>query len=104
MLYIIRVYGMENKTTSRQQITNDLLLARLARVEGQIRGIARMLDEGKYCIDVLDQITAARRALEKVALLVTQRHMNSCVKQAMAEGRGEGLTQELVTSLDKFLR
>jgi len=95
---------MENETIQKHPITNDLLLARLARVEGQVRGIARMVDQGKYCIDVVDQITAARRALEKVALLVMQRHMNSCVKRAMAEGRGEGLTQELVTSLDKFLR
>jgi DNA-binding FrmR family transcriptional regulator len=89
---------------SESPITNDMLKARLARVEGQVRGISRMLDEGKYCIDVIDQITAARRALEKVALLVMQRHMNSCVKDAMASGRGETLTTELVESLDKFLR
>ncbi|UCH79156.1 MAG: metal-sensitive transcriptional regulator [Candidatus Coatesbacteria bacterium] len=95
---------MVNEANRDLTITNDLLLARLARVEGQVRGIARMLEEGKYCIDVVDQITAARRALEKVALLVTQRHMNSCVKEAMAAGRGERLTRELITSLDKFLR
>jgi DNA-binding FrmR family transcriptional regulator len=95
---------MANEANRNLPITNDLLLARLARVEGQVRGIARMLEEGKYCVDVVDQITAARRALEKVALLVVQRHMNSCVKEAMAAGRGEGLTLELVTSLDKFLR
>jgi DNA-binding FrmR family transcriptional regulator len=87
-----------------EEITNELLKSRLARVEGQVRGVSRMLDEGKYCIDVLDQITAARRALEKVALLVTRRHMNSCVKTAMAEGRGEDLTTELVEALDRFLR
>lgn len=86
------------------EITNEDLKARLARVEGQIRGVAKMLDDGKYCIDVLDQITAAKRALEKVGLLVMSRHMNSCVKKAMAEGRGEALTAELVQSLDKFLR
>jgi len=86
------------------EITNDVLLARLARVEGQVRGVARLLSEGKYCIDVVDQITAARRALEKIGLLIVQRHMNSCVKRAMAEGRGEQLTGELVATLDKFLR
>ena len=86
------------------EVTNDELKARLARAEGQVRGVAKMLDEGKYCINVLDQIAAARRALEKVALLVMRRHMNSCVKKAMAEGRGETLTAELVQSLDKFLR
>jgi DNA-binding FrmR family transcriptional regulator len=92
------------RNDSTPKITNDILLARLARVEGQIRGVSKMLQDGKYCVDVIDQITAARRALEKVALLVMQRHMNSCVKNAMAEGRGEALTEELVESLDKFLR
>jgi len=93
-----------DKKDSTAKITNEVLLARLARVEGQVRGISKMLRDGKYCVDVIDQITAARRALEKVALLVMQRHMNSCVKTGMAEGRGEELTEELVDSLDKFLR
>ena len=94
---------MNNKPT-KSEITNDILLARLARVEGQIRGVSRMLKEGQYCIDVIDQITAARRALERVAMLVMQRHLNSCVKDAMAAGRGEDLTKELIDSIDKFLR
>ncbi|MEE9455802.1 MAG: metal-sensitive transcriptional regulator [bacterium] len=94
---------MNNKRTE-SEITNDILLARLARVEGQIRGVSRMLKEGQYCIDVIDQITAARRALERVALLVMQRHLNSCVRNGMAAGRGEDLTKELVDSIDKFLR
>lgn len=94
---------MKNKGTE-SEITNDILLARLARVEGQIRGVSRMLKEGQYCIDVIDQITAARRALERVALLVMQRHLNSCVKDGMAAGRGEDLTKELVDSIDKFMR
>lgn len=94
---------MNNKPTE-SEITNDILLARLARVEGQIRGVSRMLKEGQYCIDVIDQITAARRALERVALLVMQRHLNSCVRNGMAAGRGEDLTKELVDSIDKFLR
>ncbi|NIT36000.1 MAG: metal-sensing transcriptional repressor [candidate division Zixibacteria bacterium] len=93
-----------NEKVANTGITNERLKARLARVEGQVRGVSRMLDERKYCIDVVDQITAARRALEKVALLVMQRHMNSCVKDAMAKGRGEELTKELLASLDKFLR
>lgn len=95
---------MANKKRPDTEITNEVLLARLARVEGQVRGVSRMLREGKYCIDVIDQITAARRALERVALLVIQRHLNSCVKNGMAAGRGEDLTEELVGSIDKFLR
>lgn len=95
---------MINKKRPETEITNEVLLARLARVEGQVRGVSRMLREGKYCIDVIDQITAARRALERVALLVIQRHLNSCVKNGMAAGRGKDLTEELVGSIDKFLR
>jgi len=89
---------------TQKPITNEQLLARLSRVEGQVRGISRMVDEGKYCIDIVDQITAARKAMEKVALLIIQRHVNSCVKDAMAEDRGEEMTEELVQALDKFLR
>ena len=87
-----------------KKITNEQLMARLSRVEGQVRGISRMVDEGKYCIDIVDQITAARKALEKTALLIIQRHVNSCIKDAMAEGHGEEMTEELVQTLDKFLR
>lgn len=93
-----------NEKVANGGITNERLKTRLARVEGQVRGVSRMLGEGKYCIDVIDQITAARRALERVALLVMQRHMNSCVKDAMAKGRGEEFTKELLASLDRFLR
>ncbi len=87
-----------------KSINNEQLLARLSRVEGQVRGISRMVGEGKYCIDIVDQITAARKAMEKVALLIIQRHVNSCIKDAMAEGKGEEMTEELVQALDKFLR
>jgi DNA-binding FrmR family transcriptional regulator len=89
---------------NRGEITNEVLLGRLARVEGQVRGVSRMLDEGQYCIDVIDQITAARRALEKVALLVMRRYLSNCVKEGMAAGRGDDMTKELVDSIDKFLR
>lgn len=85
-------------------ITNEQLLARLSRVEGQVRGISRMVDDGQYCIDVVNQIDAARKALEKVALMIIQRHVNSCIKNAMVEGRGEEMTAELIQTLDKFLR
>ena len=95
---------MMNNREDNGEITNDVLLSRLARVEGQVRGISRMLEEGQYCVAVIDQITAARRALERVALLIMQRHLNSCVKNGMAAGRGEDMTKELIASIDKFLR
>ncbi len=62
------------------------LLNRLSRIEGQVRGIARMVDEDRYCIDVLTQISAATKALETVALGLLDDHLAHCVLDAAATG------------------
>ncbi|MCO7202388.1 metal-sensitive transcriptional regulator [Microbacterium sp. CnD16-F] len=62
------------------------LLARLRRAEGQVRGIARMVDEDAYCIDILTQVSAATKALESVALTLLEDHLGHCVAQATAQG------------------
>ncbi len=62
------------------------LLKRLRRAEGQVRGIHRMIEEDVYCIDVLTQVSAATRALERVALELLDDHLEHCVAQAAAEG------------------
>ena len=62
------------------------LLARLRRAEGQVRGIARMVDEDVYCIDILTQVSAVTKALESVALTLLEDHLGHCVTQATAEG------------------
>ncbi|MBN9141534.1 MAG: metal-sensitive transcriptional regulator [Micrococcales bacterium] len=62
------------------------LLARLRRAEGQVRGIARMVDEDAYCIDILTQVSAVTKALESVALTLLEDHLGHCVAQATAEG------------------
>jgi DNA-binding FrmR family transcriptional regulator len=67
----------------------DAVLARLRRVEGQVRGIARMVDEDTYCIDVLTQVSAATRALENVALLLLEDHLAHCVRDAAVAGGPE---------------
>ena len=59
---------------------------RLRRIEGQVRGIAKMIDEDKYCIDVLTQISAVNSALQSVALGLLDEHLGHCVTQAVAEG------------------
>ena len=64
----------------------DNYAKRLRRIEGQVRGIAKMIDDDKYCIDVLTQTSAATRALESVALRLLEEHMNHCVRQAVADG------------------
>lgn len=64
----------------------DDLLKRLRRAEGQVRGIARMVDEDQYCIDILTQVSAATKALETVALSLLGDHLSHCVAEASAEG------------------
>ena len=64
----------------------DAHLRRLKRVEGQVRGIARMIEDDKYCIDVLTQISAVNSALRSVALNLRDEHLSHCVTRAVAEG------------------
>jgi len=64
----------------------DAFLQRMRRVEGQVRGIAKMIEDDKYCIDVLTQVSAATKALEAVALGLLEDHLRHCVAQAAAEG------------------
>jgi CsoR family transcriptional regulator, copper-sensing transcriptional repressor len=63
---------------------------RLRRIEGQVRGIARMIDEDQYCIDVLTQISAVNSALRAVALNLLDEHLGHCVSRAVAQGPEEG--------------
>lgn len=62
------------------------ITARLSRIEGQIRGIKQMAQDGEYCIDILTQIAAANSALKSVALLLLDDHLNHCVREAAAQG------------------
>jgi CsoR family transcriptional regulator, copper-sensing transcriptional repressor len=64
----------------------DAYLKRMRRVEGQVRGIARMIENDQYCIDVLTQVSAATKALEAVALGLLDEHLRHCVAEAVAEG------------------
>ncbi|MDP7704459.1 MULTISPECIES: metal-sensitive transcriptional regulator [unclassified Mycobacterium] len=67
----------------------DNYAKRLRRIEGQVRGIARMIEEDKYCIDVLTQISAVNSAMRSVALNLLDEHLNHCVTRAVAEGGPE---------------
>jgi DNA-binding FrmR family transcriptional regulator len=67
----------------------DAVLTRLRRIEGQVRGIQRMVDEEAYCIDVLTQISATTRALQSVALALLDDHLDHCVREAIAAGGPE---------------
>ena len=66
--------------------TKDAHLKRMRRIEGQVRGITRMIESDKYCIDVLTQVAAVNKALEAVALNLLDEHLKHCVTDAVAEG------------------
>ena len=76
---------------------------RLSRVEGQVRGISRMVDEDKYCIDILTQVPAATKALETVTLSLLSDHPSHCVAQASAEG-GEVAAEKVREANDAIAR
>jgi DNA-binding FrmR family transcriptional regulator len=81
----------------------EAVLKRLRRVEGQVRGIERMVEEERYCIDVVTQITAVQAALDKVALGLLEEHAQHCVIGAEA-GRQEERTVELMGAVKRLMR
>jgi len=83
--------------------TKDQLLARLKRIEGQIRGIEGMVEADRYCIDILTQIGAAQAALDKVALGLLDGHAHTCVVGAKPEQRDER-TEEMMAAIGRLLR
>jgi DNA-binding FrmR family transcriptional regulator len=93
------------KTTS-QKIRHDDNLARLARIEGQVRGLGRMVDEGSYCVDIITQIQAAQSALGAVGKRILRRHMDHCVTDALSGGsrkNAEEKVDELMKIMDRRL-
>src|SRR5256714_9927057 len=83
--------------------SKDELLARLARVEGQVRGIERMVEQNRYCIDILTQISAIQAALDKVALGLLDGHAHTCVIGAEAQDQ-ESRTAEMMPAVALLMR
>jgi CsoR family transcriptional regulator, copper-sensing transcriptional repressor len=85
----------------------DALVKRLHRIGGQVRGIERMLEEDRYCIDILTQIGAVSTALESLAFRILDQHVNHCVAHALASGDGADAatkTQELLEAVQRFAK
>jgi CsoR family transcriptional regulator, copper-sensing transcriptional repressor len=83
------------------------LTKRLHRIEGQVRGIERMVEDDRYCIDILTQISAVNTALESLAFRLLDDHVNHCVADALASGDPEEAaekSQELLTAVQRFAR
>jgi DNA-binding FrmR family transcriptional regulator len=97
------------KPRPREGAVEQDLINRFSRAEGQLRGIRKMIEEQAYCIDVLQQISAARRALDKAALILLRDHLKTCVTDALhagdSHGHGGGADKinEVIDALDRFL-
>lgn len=84
--------------------TKKDILPRLRKIEGQIKGIHKMIEKERYCIDIVNQVTAAQRALDQVNLKVMQRHIESCVTDAVKSDGGAPIMRELMETIYKFIR
>ena len=84
--------------------SKDELAQRLARIEGQVRGIQRMVDDERYCIDILTQISAIQAALDKVALGLLDDHARTCVIGAEDSAMQADRTQELMAAVGRLMR
>jgi CsoR family transcriptional regulator, copper-sensing transcriptional repressor len=80
------------------------LARRLRRVEGQVRGIGKMLDDDRYCVDILTQVAAVQSALDALARKLLEHHLHGCVKQAIRSGDGDAAISEALTVIRKFGR
>jgi DNA-binding FrmR family transcriptional regulator len=80
------------------------LAKRINRIEGQVRGIGKMIDDDRYCIDVLTQVSAVQSALDAMALQLLEGHLHGCVQHAVKSGDGDRAMDEALTVIRKFAR
>lgn len=92
----------QHTVTPRSEEEKEKMLKRLRRIEGQVRGIQKMIEEDRYCVDILIQISAIESALKQVGFSVTERHMNHCVSDAIKKGEGAESINELMKVLRQF--
>ena len=90
---------MPGYTMHKQQ-----LQTRLRRIEGQVRGVARMIEQDKYCVDVVTQVAAIQAALDKVSLGLLDGHIRGCVREEIQSGGGDAKVDELLQVMDRVLR
>lgn len=79
------------------------IMRRLKKIEGQVKGIQRMVDNEKYCMDILVQIAAVKAAITKVGSIILEQHTRGCVKNAIENQKGDEAIEELVNIMSKFM-
>ena len=106
----VYIEAMENncscavRHTERSREEHRKLVNRIARVEGQLRGIRKMLDEDAYCIDILTQVAAANAALSSLSREILSRHIHTCVVDDIRRGKDEESIGELMDIMKKFMK
>ena len=80
------------------------LIRRLKKIEGQVKGIQRMVDADKYCVDVLIQVAAVRAAINRVGTIIFEHHSRECMRDAVESSDQEAAIEELVGVLSKFIK
>lgn len=97
-------YLHDHPITPRTDQEKKAIVNRLKRIEGQVRGIQNMIEEERYCIDILVQISAINAALKKVGFSVAERHMEHCVSHAVKSGEGNDAIKELIEVMKHFTK
>lgn len=97
-------YLYEQPVVKLNETEKKAIVNRLKRIEGQVRGIQKMVEDDRYCIDILVQISAIQAALKKVGLSITERHMKHCVANAVETGDGERAIEELIDVMKQFAK
>ena len=92
------------RTSASYAADKAALLRRLHRMEGQVRGIQQMIEDDRYCLDVVQQINSLTAAAREVALIVLEDHLKGCITTAIKDDTGDAAIKEMVTVLGKALR
>ena len=86
------------------QPNKEALIKRLNRIEGQVRGVAKMIADDRYCVDILNQVSALQSALDAVAMQLLENHTQGCMQSAIQSGNGDAAIDELMAVVRKFAR
>ncbi|MHB9094591.1 MAG: metal-sensitive transcriptional regulator [Eubacteriales bacterium] len=89
---------------SRTEKYKKDLLGGLKTIEGQVRGIAKMVEDDRYCVDILVQLAAVKAGVNKIGLSILESHTRGCVSSAIKEGKGDEHIEELVNIISKFVK
>jgi CsoR family transcriptional regulator, copper-sensing transcriptional repressor len=99
--YIMIVYTIQGR--SRMNKEKEEALRALKTSRGQIEGIIKMIEDGRYCIDISNQIAATSSLLKKANKLIIKQHLNGCVKEAFLHNKGDEKVDEIMSLLDKII-